>query len=519
DLELKLPPAPRLRVHVVDAEGQPVPRAMVYLEAPGSGDAAANLQLLELGYVEMVSDVSLGGFSGFSGMPGSQQETDEDGWARFPALSSGDFELTVRASGFTDHTEPLSLGLGDEEVEVALSRGATLRLTLTDESGDPVGDLPVTLKNAASGKELQSIHTDALGRAVWADLEAGLYQIAYRANEADGYWWGRNDDEEVAHDQPVVDIEAGEIKEETLVVRDLALVTVVVRRGGLAAAGVGVRLQEIQDQEMHWYGSNEPGKPTDGRGKVVLNPVQAGRYKVIVKGSLDTPPLEQEVELHGGPQRIEVDLNGARIEGKLRGSDNAPLVGARVALVPYVEEIAEDGSTRPRRPNMVMNWSSRGLEFTDYAEMMTSTKTDGFGGFAFRDVPEGRWQVVARAEGHGPWHSQPRQVLGSTTVDVGDHRLAAMAVIEGRDMNWTPNPQAQQNGYFDWNNSVRLERADDGMNLSMAQIDETGHYRLVDLAAGTYRLRKGQYRSDPFTLREGEMMRHDIPLEVPDEDE
>jgi len=514
DLVFQLAAGQSLRVQVLAEDGRPVSYADVMIAPPGQLTDGTNLQ--SLGYSEVISD-SFGSvsFSNFGSVSagGSSATTDEQGWAKFPVLASGDYEMQVQAMGYAKHQQELSLGLQPKEETVTLHTGASLQLLLQDDVGLPVEGLPVTLKNAASGEELTSVSTDALGRAVWQELEAGLYQIAYRANDADGWWWNQDDSQEVAHDQPVVELKAGEHKEETLIVRDLALLTVVIRRAGLPAAGIGVRLEEVREDNNSWYGGNQAGAPTDGRGEIELAPVKAGKYTVIVKSSLDTPAHKEEIELHGGAQRLEIQLNGARIEGLLRGKDNQPLVGARVSLAPFLDELSSEQEQK-QQANMVTIWTGGGLEFTNSAEMSTATRTDAQGRYSFRDVPEGRWQVIARAEGHGPWRSQALHVRGQGDLDAGDHRLPAMAVIEGQDLNWQPNQApSNNNNFFNWNNSVQLLHAETQQNLGMAAVDENGHFRLEDLGAGSYRLRKGQYLSDPITLREGEQLRMNIPLE------
>lgn len=523
DLELKLPQAPGLRVHVVNQDDEAIPFATVSLAPPGSNEQNidANLNVLGYGSIEFSSLSSFGNSNFFPG-GGSlvSSRTDEGGWAEFPAIEGGDYELIAHAMGYSQLMEPLSLGLESKDAEITLSSGANLQLFLTDDSGEPVRDLPVTLKNAASGDELNSVSTDALGRAVWQDLEAGLYQIAYKANDADGWWWGNDENQEAAHDQPVVELKAGENKQQTLIVHDLALLTVTVHRGGMPAPGIGVRLEEVRDEKHRgWsFGGGQTGEPTDGRGQITLSPVKSGSYEVIVKSSQDTPELRQRVELHGGSQQVEVSLNGARVEGRLLGQNSGQLAGAKVALIPYEEEVGEDGKMRPKRPQMSTNWGPNGLEFVNATEMSTSTRSDASGNYAFRDVPEGRWMVVARAENHAPWTSDPFRVRGDDQADMGTRRLNAMATIEGRDENWQPNQQQQNNrSYFSYRNSVRLELADSRQTVGMAQIDENGKYRLTEIGAGTYRLRKGKYKSEPFPIREGENLRMDIPKEQPKE--
>ncbi len=103
-------------------------------------------------------------------------------------------------------------------------------------------------------------------------------------------------------------------------------------------------------------------------------------------------------------------------------------------------------------------------------------------------------------------------------VDLGDYRLFPGAVIQGHDLNFVPQENEQDMGFFRWGDSVRLETPS-GEMITMSMIDEQGEYLIEDLPEGEYLLRKDKWKSEPIHLSAGEQALIDIPLEEPEEEE
>ncbi|MGB0952094.1 MAG: carboxypeptidase regulatory-like domain-containing protein [Planctomycetota bacterium] len=520
-LDLILPVQNPLHIRVVDQDGNPIQGVSVSLADSEGGHHGMHDEVSLLSSLSYAGDVSIdfGNFHAF-GM-GSQRTavTDQEGIARFADLEAKRYKLHAEELGYADLQEDLDVTGTPQEEEVTMVQGGRLRLTLVDGAGAPVANVPVGLRTTQEGEDLQQRTTDSAGRAVWNNLEEADYEVSYRANEASGWWWDNDESEDVGSDRPVVQVKAGKTTDRELTVGDLALLTVRVTRNGQPASDVKVHLREITEEERYYYGGDHSnGRPTDGRGEVELPPVDAGKYDIVVKGQKSSPATEKKVDLYVGPQVIDVELDGGEVRGSLMGT-NGPLAGATVALTPY-QEPGSDGAHR----NMgmtVISYSSGSdgrpsLKFGKSGEQDTNTRSNGSGAYRFTDVPDGEWQVVARADGFGTWSSQPITMRGGQVVEMGDHRLFPGAVIRGHDHNHVPRGD-DEDMFFGWGESVYLNDGD-GMMINLGMIDNNGDYVLEDLPEGTYTIRKGSFVSDPIELSAGAERRIDIPMEEPEEE-
>lgn len=519
-LDLVLPVQNPLQIRVINQDGQPLQGVSVTL-ADSEGGHGMHDEMMMLSALEVSGNVSFdfGDFSMHGMNSGRSAVTDSDGIAKFADLEAKRYKVQAKELGYADLQEDLDVTGAPQEEEVTMVEGGRLRLNLIDSAGHPVANVPVGLRTTQEGEDLQQRTTDSAGRAVWNNLEEGDYEISYRANEAKGWWWDDEESEDVGSDRPVVQVKAGKTTDRELTVGDLALLTVEVTRNGQPASDVKVHLKEVSEEEHRYYNDHSSGRPTDGRGAVELPPVEAGKYDIVVKGQKSSPATEERVELYVGPQTIQIDLDGGEVRGSLMGTAG-PLAGATVALTPY----HEPGSTGAHR-NMgmtVISYSSGSdgrpsLNFGKSGEQDTNTRSNSSGAYRFTDVPDGEWQVVARADGFGTWSSQPITMRGGQRVDMGDHRLFPGAVIRGHDHNHVPKND-DEDMFFGWGESVYLNDGD-GMMINLGMIDNEGNYVLEDLPEGTYIIRKGQFSSEPIELSAGAERRIDIPLEEVEEDE
>ena len=501
DLLLTLAETTELVLAVRNGDGQPVAGATVRVRQRGG----------------MKGDVFLSSELGFSDnlgfMPTGVERrgaTDDAGEVRFGGLPAGTLQLFVNADGYARRADDIDRDGGAQRIEVELHLGAGLVVAVTGSSGQPVRDLPVALQRADDGSDVGERATDSAGRAVWKDLEPGGYLVAYRAQDADGYWWRNRDNEETAIDRPLVELPAGEVQLVAVQVADLALATAVVHRHGVPAPGVKARLEKVvEDDDRNMWGDANRGAPTDGRGEAELPPVEIGTYELVVKPSRDAPETRERVELHAGPQRLEIEIDGGSVGGRLLGTSGS-LVGARVSLVRALSSVAEEEP----QPTTVIGYSQRDggirMEMGRLEEQHTTTRSAEDGGFEFRDVPDGDWTVVVRAEGYGSWQSLPVSVRGGNTVRLPDRRMLPGAVIHGRDLAHVAEPGADRNNIH-WGDTVNLED-ESGQTVAMAQLGADGEYSLEDLPAGTYVVIKAGWRSEPFRVGAGETRRIDIPV-------
>ncbi len=520
DLVLRIAPRPALRVRVADPDGKSIAGALVEVVTPGG--ASGLTQVLE------IADGDVHSFSSQPHWSGNER-TGEDGIAAFHGAPAGELLLTVRHPDWGRQTRSYAYNGGHAETTIALQRPAMLLVRVTDGVVGVRG-VSVRLSESASGRETEEQRTDHLGRAYWGDLTPGTWQVIHSAGgDASGDFWGvieMFDSPGGEKEQPVpageaVELFAGQCTEKEIVLRDLAVVTVRVLRGGSPAADVFVRVEAIQQDEgdVSWSGGgNGPsGLQTDGRGMVVLDPVSAGKHRLILRPSRSAPDTVQEIELLPGPQSVTAQLNGAEVRGVIR-APSGPVVGARISLEPWTPDAPDTSRTRHMTVISMMGSDGNfGIEFGDGSGNNTTASTDQDGEFLFRDVPEGQWVVKSRARGFAPWASLPFSVSGDRAVSLPEQTLLPGGEISGRDHNWQPTEPDTSFG-FDWNSSIRLEDAA-GNLISMSPAGENGEFRIADLKEGEYVLVRSDWRSEPIGISAGERVRVDIPVAVTENSE
>jgi len=521
DIVLRVAQRPALVVRVTDSEGRPLARTNVEISVAGAPVHDGGNTLM----------IDGGSSFSFSQGPswGDNAQTEEDGRARFYGAPSGELRIQARHADWARADVTYSYTGGAAETEVVLLRPAQLLVRVTDGAGGLVRNVSVRLRNSATGRETEEQRTDNLGRAFWPDLLQGPWEILHGAGDSAGHgWFGGDmvfaDSSEAAAPPPPqagmpVELVAGQCIEKELVLNDLAVVTVRVLRNGAPAADVFARLEARSEENgMSWggmHGGGPSGLATDGRGMVVLDPVSAGKYDLIVRPSRNAPDTRQEVELIAGPQTLTARLNGAEVRGIVR-SPGGPVVGARMSLSPY----SPDGEPEARSSmviSMVTSDGSMGIEFSEDNGGSTMASSDQDGEYLFEDVPEGQWVVKSQASGFAPWTSLPFTVSGDQSVTVPEQLLLPGGEITGRDANWKAKPDQDAFG-FDWNSSIRLENAE-GRMLGIAQATEGGDYRFTDLAEGEYFVRRGEWKSEAIRIGAGERRRQDIPVAEPPKEE
>jgi hypothetical protein len=516
DLLLELPLDNLLTITVVNASGNPVSGAKVGLSADHSGHQGG---VRELGYMSdnFIPDISTDiSFSSPGPMIyGSvySTKTNLDGVAKFGSVEPSKYQLSVTAQGYATASDPIEVTGVTQEHDVELGTGGNLRVLVKDDSGQPVIGIQVALRTPDSANDMKTLTTDDAGRAIWNDLKAGEYQISYKANATEGWWWNRDEDPKAPVDRSTVKVEAGETTDLEMQVRDLALVTVHVTRQGVNTEDVKVSLSEIKgdkgdNRHISYFGDWEgAGSPTDGRGEVELRPVTAGEYEIVVKAGKASPATRVRVNLHVGPQRVEIQLENTTIEGKLTGNSGA----ISTATVALVEVKPEEEGNRGRNRGMVSFAVNGSFVMTRGDEQSTNTRTDRYGNYGFSDVPEGQWQIVARAEGYATWKSEPFTVRGGSSVQMGSHHMYPGAVIHGHDANFTPSAETANNP---WGRGPQIHLMDaEGQTVAMTFVDESGAYSFRDLPSGTYTILQRRFSSEIIEASDGGSYRVDIPLE------
>lgn len=135
---------------------------------------------------------------------------------------------------------------------------------------------------------------------------------------------------------------------------------------------------------------------TDEDGYFETERVVPGEYTVMASRDGSVLPTEIPVEIHPGANTIEIPLAGGVIEGRVvEAGSGKPLKGMRVSI-----EKAADGN-RPRGAMMVMmnvdeDDEGGGTVMTQVGGEGGESKTDADGKFTLRDLPAGKYKVLAK---------------------------------------------------------------------------------------------------------------------------
>lgn len=524
DIILRVAQRPALAVLVTDSDGRPLARSTVEISAGSSPTESLQAMSIEIGgNFAFPSSSNWGGTS----------TTDEAGLARFYGAPSGELRIQARHADWARSDISYNYSGGEAETTVELQRPAQLLVRATDGAGGLVRNVSVRLRDPATGRETEEQRTDQLGRAYWPDLPPGPWEILHGAAEAGGQSWfsgdialnfgGEAEPPAAPPSGDLVQLTAGQCLEKELILDDLAVVTVRVLRNGSPAADVFVRLEPRADEQdgntEDFFGGMNGGGPsglaTDGRGIVVLDPVSAGKYNLIVRPSRSSPDTVQKADLLVGPQTIVAQLNGAEVRGVVRGPAG-PVVGARLTLSRWAPEGAAESSHSSIVISMATGDGQMAVEFGDGGNGSTTASSDQDGEFLFEDVPEGRWVVSSKARGFAPWTSLDFTVSGERTVSLPEQLLLPGAEISGRDHNWkAKGPEEALD--FDWGTSIRLENAS-GRMMGMAQATDGGEFLFSDLEDGVYFLVRSNWKSEAIQIAAGERRRMDVPVAAPEEE-
>jgi len=511
DLRWQMESAEHLLVRVMH-EGKPVPGARVRVAALGF-DGPENI------IIEQNFDDGDGGGTHrvMGGRPPTLATADAFGYALLPGVAPGGYEIRVNASGFATKVEQLERREGAQELELSLELACRLHVLVQDSIGEVVSGVEVMLRplEAQEGTpeaKLLEKTSDAAGRAVWTDLASGRYELSYRAGELGGGMsfsiMGMDEPVQSGHVVSVVDVQAETPQELTITVDALATVEVLALRQGKPAAGVEVWLSEELEEDSFGFGGKQSRKQwTDESGRVRMEPVSAGAWTLVARGSADAVKIEQSLTLQPGHQQSEIEISGATLSGVLM-SANGPVVGAKVSLQ-KIEEGEED-QPRSRAISVVVmdNGDGGAMEMGMDDGALARAVSAADGSFVLRDLPAGSWQIEVKAKGYGKWTSEPIAVNQHQDQNLGVRQLVAECTIGGLDHSF--DTEASGPGRFSGVSIIQLED-EQGGNQGIAMPQSDGSYRFGGLAPGKYRVTRGSYRSDLLDLSPGQQLTHDLP--------
>ncbi len=425
EIELTRARAPALRVVAAEG-GAPVAGARVRLRAaPGAGGPS----LFQMLRQEMLEQPEL---------PGVRVGvTGEDGGVRLAAPGPGPLAAHVVAPGFAPFDGEVEVleGEGAAGIEIALQAEAQVWLRVVDSEGRPVPGAQILHRSPADEREsglgairslLEPRAADRDGRHRHLGLEPGLHR--WRAERRiDGERVSRltMGSEQAPVEWAELELAPGERRELVLVLPQAVELFGHLRQGDSALAGATLSLRlpgqaqtAVVGAPRTWV-SYAGGSQTrsDGRGAYRFHHDQPGTYLVVVTHPQLALPRVVEVELPRGATRLDVDLAGASLAGRVLDGAGQPIAGARL-------EARGELSLGGARPNVF--------------------ESDGAGRFLLTGLPEGTpFQLEARRSGFVGAQLAVDGLASGERREGIELRLAPGADLEVHLVWRGPNPPAQ----------------------------------------------------------------------------
>lgn len=288
---------------------------------------------------------------GTSGVTSQQPvETGADGSFRIGALKRGErYDLFIRHTGHVPTTAP-GVEAPAEDVKIVLQTARTLSGRVVGPEREPVpgAEIAATEETKASfdgaGYEFTSTRplavTDAEGRFVIADLEAGILNLVvsarqYRTRRLEGF---RMPDEDVEDLEIVLD-------------RGARLEGRVVDGEGEPVARARLEAR-LQGGEGGSGPDSQPAAVSGADGSYVLEGLETAQYRIVVE-SPTHGRTDAFAAISPGTNRLDIVFErGVEVTGRAVDESGAPVAGAAVILsaLPsgrgFDTVSAEDGSFR-----------------------------------------------------------------------------------------------------------------------------------------------------------------------------
>ncbi len=468
--------------------------------------------------------------------------SDASGRFEIAALAAGTFDLEVRRKGFArktlervevaDAAEPADLG------DIVLAPGERIQGRVADPSGKPIDGVEISIGKDAAGPmgfgPGPSGPPDAVtGPDGWFSIEdllrgealaLAFARTGYLAKRQTGIAVpGRDPLEVVLHPSSkvsgaVVDLDSKPVP--------FAQVTLTQQRGG----GVGgQRMMMVMRRQS----------AADGAGRFLFEDVEPGKIDLAAnatgwqKAKLDDLEVTEGQDLTG----VEIPLKpGTSVEGRVLAPDGQPAVGAEVSKVAEQAEMvrfrgtATDGDGNYRIEGLAPGKVSVEATHESWARVVRDIEarpgtntldlqfqggqdvsgrvldvagapiaaawvrlaapghffggpdaTSGSdGSFKFESVGAGDYELSAGKRGFASPAEGTAVHVADAPVAGLEVRLAAGAVLTGAISGLDPDKLAQV--------EVHAAKAGEPWPRSDSSVDRQGHYRIDDLAAGSWRV-------------------------------
>ncbi len=353
-IDLILKTSVRLSGRVESPDGRPVAGATVTANYMGTA------QQRQWGFV-----------AGLGGNPSAQ--TDDEGLFALRGLQPGKYRLNANAPGYTP-AKWIEHETGAGDVILKLGMGERISGVVKDESGSPLGGIPVQAKQAGQGNNRNPwgwggggprVFTAGDGTFEFLDLAEGAYDLTVSA----AWIWGREVNVEDTNkagvrtgtDDLEIVVKAGHVIEGTVIDND---------KKPVAVGWVYSQFQGANNQR-NW--ANQRWAKLSADGTFRLAGLAPGTYTLTAYGDF---MQTQKKGVSTGTDNVEVEVKrGITIRGTF---------------------IDEKGLAPSRTPNVQMrrpgeqNWQGK--------EMIVT----GGGDFVITGLDEGNWDINFQAWGKAP---------------------------------------------------------------------------------------------------------------------
>jgi hypothetical protein len=377
-----------------------------------SGDPLAGARVIAASADALRSQTDQGGSSGSS--DGSLREsrvTNAVGRVSIPLAEDRPTWITAVHDGYAP-ANPVSFSAAttpaDEDLELRLTRGATVIVEVSEQSGDAVPNVSVRREASVEDTTSRLVNpyeatgssrkTDENGLATFTGLPAGVH--FFRLEKVLGV--GEQEDP----DWKLVNVASDGEHRLSLTTGRFVRVAGVVRRDGVPLEWAEVLLVQEGERNRAWElrsfdGLESSGliRRTDSNGRFAFELVDPGLYRLEVRPRATQMPVPHVRTLVVGDKDFEVvvDLSSCALRGHVIDESGLSLAGARVVLsqpddlerafaqLHYALHFAPDGSSSPA---------------------VAGVTTDREGRFTIHDLPVGT-PLVALAIADGFYQSAP----------------------------------------------------------------------------------------------------------------
>ncbi len=441
-----------VRVRVVAENGRGVPEVKVHLDP--SKESMERL---------IVTSANAGRSRSTrvtSSQRSKSETTDGEGVATFAVVADGEWEAYVWGDGAgSPEAVPVSVsgGKGDAEVELVIVALASAHGAVRDRNGTPLGQVKVEFErtepkaeggfeenfermfaNMQRGKSDSTV-TRQDGTYSVKNLQPGPYEVRVGPPPDDEAFPFAIFMSGVADDEPPAakaELLSGQDVLVDVTAPDWGVLHGMVRSGGLPAAGARIQATRMRVREdgtlrSGWQGSGE--RKTDASGFYEIGGLRTGTYEITAVAKEGGLPWTERVEVRGLRVRLDVDLPGGVIEGRVVDARNGNPIGGAKILVQLQLEPQDEGDLGSRA-GLHLDLS----QAFGNADSSANARTDASGRFRVEGLPPGRLKVSASAGNTGLAPDSVAVELGLDVFHGGvELRLQAPGKVHLRIIGYT----------------------------------------------------------------------------------